>query len=858
MSLSTDRVYAMPLCDIPLEPSYKNPIYFDETGRLTSADNKSPTRATFFTKYSSSYKANGSGYHEVNFSLGNTVRTSITLEITKEYQLNANYMHIIWSDIKGAKGQKLPNDLFYFISSVEQITGNVYKYMLVLDVITTYSPYLDIRGNKPLFTERKHCNRWGEGIYDMGTNVHYPIISGKSSDALLSDDIDGRFKAEVLVKQEELQFIKDDTSSDSNLYEGALDIKNTKLWLYVFVLRSGEPDGYQYLYRTKYSSEKGGMYFPFNTYCAPISENNKVYHSKNLVGAPVSNTVMSLDAQHLYNKYVDDVNLLGIRISNIPPFTAVIPLLNYDDNEPRVAGHYATIKGEYKTVSALSNKKIFQLTETYAKAIGVSYFTDRFVQREGSDTIGYLRLIEINYNLLNNYTEPLIATVENDLPIISDDDLSYTKPRNLLYEPKLYTTPFCRYGIKLQGSEFKEYDKLMAYDSRQDAIITKQGVVSPDSQKVFYTINSGVYKNYYKLNQGLTFSPAYALPMINDVYKNFLATQSSQQLQSMVMGSIGGMAQAGIGLATMGLGTGASAVKGTGGLIGGVLGTVNSITGYYAKRQDMQNAPDSASKMGQNILSDTFSNNPQECYIVEYEMIDKEKNMVADYFYSNGYKVIRNCVFKWEAGVSLDDYMITRTLFNHLKINDEGFMNDLYAYEDVAGVKYEYPISPEQRRILGEIFANGVSLWTLYGITSGDDVDKYYLSKQYENAELKEMRTVGGRPEIVYMTITHSVQNNEGYTPELELRLDDYGYYFDLPTEYTVEDGLAQWIYNQIMGTSVSAIALREKWNVLVDVPHYKLTFINKENGVKGNSSADFDFNDFSGGTASFTFRKGL
>ena len=820
--LDSEKVWVMPLCDIPLEPSYKNPVYFDESGVLNDGTYKSPSRATFFEKYDSDFDTSGTGYQEVNFELGDTINTSVTLEINDTHKLNANYLHVIWSKVSESSSlKKLPNNLFYFVKSVKQLTTTTFKYQLELDVITTFSPYLHIRGNKPLFTERKHCNRWeGFKITGLSNDKILAFKTGAKADVILGDDIDGRFTAEKLVSNTELEFNFSNFDED-NLYSQAFNIKEAKLWLYVFVLRSDDHN-----YSTFYQSYTGAdLSLPFATFVAPLVSggNVKVYHNE--TGNVTASTIRNLNAFALYNKYVDDVNLIGIRISNVSPFNSVVPIYARYDEQP-----------------TLSGKTIFTIDDTN---LGGSFPYDNYFLHPD----GYFKVQSLQYSIFNN--TPQTAYLENTLPTFNYTDFTLGDNKNNIYEPKLYTTPFYRYGLKLQGSDIKDYDKIMAFDNGfDDGKVTKQGVVSPDSQKVFYSIDSGVYKDLYKSNIGLTFNPAYSLPMVNDVYKNFLATQNNQQITSLAFGILGGTTQAITGGMMAGLSgkNMSGVVKGTGTATSGIMGVGSSIAGYFAKRQDMKNAPDSISKMGQNVIADVISDNYQECYVIEYDLVDKEKEMVADYFYENGYKVNRECVFSWDLSlINPDDYLITRTLFNFVMINDESFINNLQAYE-VSGVKtYTYTLSPAQRNMIGSIFAKGVCLWTLYGITSGNDIEKYYLSKQYENVELEKIIEDKGTNELITISIT-SGDNNLDTSGEYkcELVVNGIGVMIDFPVEagvkwsYTQQE-ITQLIYNKLIGNS----SITTLYDITLDLLVNKIYVLAKNSGAIGGSlQIDFEHND--------------
>ena len=845
--LDSEKVWVMPLCDIPLEPSYKNPVYFDEKGVLNDGTYKSPSRATFFEKYDSDFSTSGTGYQEVNFELGDTINTSVTLEINDTHKLIANYLHVIWSKVNESSSlKKLPNNLFYFVKSVKQLTTTTFKYQLELDVITTYSPYLHIRGNKPLFTERKHCNRWGVAR-NVNNKMILPFKTGASADVLLGDDIDGRFKAEKLVKtspltnfNSELPIVHDNLRVPQelvlNLNNATLDIRNVKTWLYVHILRSSSNPTYS----TKiYKDGKNYLELPFATFIAPLDYWDKTNNLNSVLCDRAGTYYLNQpSAKKLYDTFVDDVNLLSIRISNINPYSL------YKTGTNAYTSNYKYIELEQVWQGIFPDGDGVLLVDgTYGESSQSLYNGDIFWQ-----------INSLSYNAVN--TLPTQSPIANDLPTFNYTDFNLGDNKNNIYEPKLYTTPFYRYGLKLQGSDIKDYDKIMAFDNGFDDInVTKQGLVTPESQKVFYSIDSGVYKDLYKSNIGLTFNPPYSLPMINDVYKNFLATQSNQQLQSVIMGTIGSVAQIGLGIATAGVGTSSSAVvKGIGGASGGVFGGINSITQYFAKRQDMKNAPDSITNAGQSTLPDYSSQNYEDCYVIEYDLVDKEKEMVADYFYENGYKVNRECVFSWDlSSINPDDCLITRTLFNFVMIADESFINNLQAYEVSGGVTYTYTLSPAQRNMVGSVFAKGVCLWTLYGVTTGNDIDKYYLSKQYENIELLTL--------INYQYLTFSmtfsgctVGVDDAYI-SIGFDIDELTFAWDdimltAETGIMSADELTNFIYETITNTDPvgswyeANMSLLSQFDVFVE--DGKIIFRSKTYGVREHTFYTMITHDFS------------
>jgi hypothetical protein len=421
----------MPLCDIPLEPSYKNPIYFDEKGKLNDGTYLSPSRATFFEKYDSNFDTSGTGYQEVNFQLGDTIRTSLTMEVTDTSKLNANYLHIIWSKVSEATStRKLPNQLFYFVKGVNQVTGNVYKYDLELDVITTFSPYLQIRGNKPLLTERKHCNRWGD-YFTIDNFAYLPFRTGQDADAVLGDEIDGRFRAEIPLYTEEIALEYEPikmigVNPEVTIYNpnlgSTLDVRKVKSWLYVFVLRNNNTRETIVEYDTNKQ-----VTLPYDTFVAPLSfeDGYNASYTSAVVKVNDDYYLNLVSAKKLYNTFVDNPDLISIRVSNVNPYVTGQHFIYEDINQHLDLGY---------------------ADNTTAIIRGV----DGEAEYQGDC---YLKVYRLSYNGANYL--PQKATIKNDLPVFPYSSYTLGNLRNPygVYEPKLYTTPFRRFGIKLQGSD---------------------------------------------------------------------------------------------------------------------------------------------------------------------------------------------------------------------------------------------------------------------------------------------------------------------------------------------------------------------------------------------------------------------
>jgi hypothetical protein len=238
----------------------------------------------------------------------------------------------------------------------------------------------------------------------------------------------------------------------------------------------------------------------------------------------------------------------------------------------------------------------------------------------------------------------------------------------------------------------------------------------PEITKSYLRIKApvGLYEDGTDENyMGLVSSIDNSLPIANDAYSSFLASNKNFHMQNVLS-----YVQQGIGIVRSGLsGAASGAVTGlgagpAGAITGGVAGAAtNIITGAVnlgfsiAQKNlsidNMKNAPGSIKNANGNPLFNMYVNDIS-LFIEEYDAMDNDKQQLDDIMYLNG--------FAYDRLDNIRDYDNIRHYFNFVQANIETF----------SGVS----MSNQIRDDLKMRFANGVRFW------NQDNID--YTMENYE------------------------------------------------------------------------------------------------------------------------------
>ena len=623
---------------------------------------------------------------EYNFDYSNGLVTSLTLDVPKQY-LNANYMLV-----EDTTGQ---NTFYYFITgyniSCVTETSVTAKFNLECDVIATYGKsFMEGVIDKPLFTERKHSQRFSktENAFEC-------------CDLSLSEDVTINCKPSVV--REVYDYKLKDMPSKS------------PLWVYLYKLEVGD-------------SSVANISSLTYIYAFPMVD---IFRYKvPSKTSPNTLTLYECNPNDILSFAYDDTNTASIRFSPFPPFSTLqnANIQTFEENGKEV--FEITIGNVEWYESDTGSKPKFN--------IGENVFTSGLIKINHTDLV----LTTDQFTLLLVEQKELEYTLENIdnksfLPIITKPTLMTNKSISL--EPKLLFSPCTKYDIyQRSGKPYEFYPELVVisqplrnvYEIKSYTSFSLMNNVTSTFVKIGGDYNT-TWEND-KLNYGLVVSENYNFPSGSNALKNFKDTQLTQYATNTSLKAIGGI-----------LG-GISSIKNPIIAGAGIVTGVGAIASAISKNIDLKNTPNQLSNSGNNVFQDivyTYGNSYNDGgllpKIVVTELTKSEQEMLLDYFYHNGYNTQRMCYFKTSLDYEdiIDNRLLTRTNFNYVKLNDN------FRYHLTGS-----DIPPVVIDKLTNIFNNGITLWTLFNFgnirligefdTWENDVAPYFMKDTYENIEI--------------------------------------------------------------------------------------------------------------------------
>lgn len=666
--------------NIPLSNNYSNVVHFtpmytlkeDERSRLDKI-----TREAFFKHYDTNFNES-SKYIKYNFNMGDIVTTNINVNIGNDTSLlSCNYLHVI-KEVEG----ELPSGLteaFYFITNITQYNGKIYKFDLEMDVWTTYDRDTNpISFKTTIFTERKHCNRWSEDFDYIHLYNEY---------AALPDDIDSHHSASILTNINSIkttQFSNDEKIN--KLYFGTT-------WKYIFVnLNNTYLQQYNPKNKTLEDSKEVSSFIKnqnlnYMIICIPIDCKIKVITN--------DTTSQSLEG-YLYDisEHLKTSAILGIKVTNIPPCSLIKSNITYD-----------TTNNEYNI--DISNQSTNEIIKYY-RDVDTKYLNPILI-------IDEVKSLPINFAL------PITNTS------ITFIQYKKTKLKNMIYEPKLFTSPYMIQGIQPQYGRCYPYDFYLYGDSAKDSIkMIKDGMcLLNENYETYIYKGSNIVDNEdmaisYSLNNPCD------MPYDIDAYKQAMATSRN----SMIMGMLTNTST------SLNSTIGNTITNNIPNAIKSGLDIISTPLNYVAKINDLKNTPNTMASNGSSILYFLDKYNLETKYVT-YEMPQTEKEIVFDYYYNYGYRLDKmqwyNPTYIRDLNVESihnlkynQDIILIRKLFNYFKTNDDSLIEKM---------NFEAPLPIKQ--VIASILQKGTKIWTLIKGKSmtDDELLDCFLSEDYENWE---------------------------------------------------------------------------------------------------------------------------
>jgi hypothetical protein len=702
---TTIKVY--PFINNFLFPDYKNVIRFQSESH----------RVAFFSSTSvggTNFSASGgtSAYQTINFNWNDGYETTIRITNTDNSSttsstnfLQNNYLHVVESI-----GELTPIQYFYFIVSAKFVNVDVIEYRVLLDVFTTHIQ--NISSDQPIMTERRHCQRW----LRSGTTPFFNYRLN-NKDAILGDDIDSSFNAKIPTSFQSMQIeYFTDTSTiptemedyDDNFRAFVNQQLNDTLWIYAFILN---PETTSPIGTSIYNGDitEGRFDLGYRVLVAPL-EPMRVFR-----GRPSGTTYTSFDWSYTNLMKIinsNDINprAISIRVSPVAPFNNRMKF-----NFVKVGETFAEAEFKYGTSgrvelwinSSASNTHADLFFLDVGSGIGASkWFVAPSVggsSTEWGDKVNFAIGLN-NYSVVQDVlTNTLLETYEydNNLPFIPSASFpTNTTNKNKIYEPKLYTTPFKRLELSTGYSPVKELNQLYFSDTKLKLEVND--IPSIADQKYSYAISKSVNNPFYnqnlQFNNGLVGNNVYEFPIIKDKFADYVANHSNYILSGLAVPMIESLVGAGSRLATSNV-AGAVSVG-----VGGGLSAIQ----FALQLDDLKKAPDTIKATGNNIIHDLVSNTLLNAKIVSYELTNEQKEMVFDYFYERGYRIMRESVWakadasSFPSGYGSGDALFNRSRFNYIKLNDDELLRKL--------TNTNTPIMPKARDMIINVLNRGVRM----------------------------------------------------------------------------------------------------------------------------------------------------
>lgn len=722
--------YIKLLKNVPLDNSYSNPILFSDA--VVPDGMVKVTYDNFFSKYSDNgvWMPSVNDLH-MNIRIGDGINTTIIVP-DAQWQPSYNYAIIRFTEneIKPCQYQvdgsgRVNQPFFYFITNCVPLGKGGYVLTLELDVMTTYFSHIKL--DHQIFTERKHCNRFR--YLDEKYTLQW-------KDAVLGDNIDGSFNANVIDKVVYPDFIyvnRDSVNLDA-VYN-ALNKELTKYqWVYLFFTKLPQDVGETEMIEdavTMKIAGKDGNYVDTQVYCMAFPT-KEIAININYTDDNVSEGIdYGVDTMN-YKYIIEQAGCIGAKLSNRPPFDSSIIYDNTNTSYIGTTNNFTKIVLSfnvtlYSNFYSGANNNIAFIRTRRGKT------TDKFYTFLLVKYINEVEVLSKDVNIGENFNIPFMLSDEL-LDIINQ----YKSTRLYTIEPKLYCKPFYNVVLSSQYGTAYNYNLLMLNEEKLN--ISVFNGITPEPEKIYTYIKSGngsPYRLQKICNIGSTIINDNNIPYKSDAYAQYLSSHRSSVITGLAMPVVNGV----VGVASSIMRFGASGGKKaqTGGMIGGVVGSVqnagNELVNYASNICDLQNTPDSIKNMGNNPIHDMYMKNNTHPYIVVNELLGSEKQQVYDYFYDYGYKINRKCYLNVKEFTNTEQ-IITRQKFNYVKINDN-IVNEIEFFEENPRGNITYFVPQIVKQKINSILNRGCKLWTLiYKNQTGATWQDFYLGSDFENAEI--------------------------------------------------------------------------------------------------------------------------
>lgn len=603
----------------------------------------------------------------VNFDAGDLLRTAkAVVEINDTLSLFKilNYNYCLV--INGT----ITETLYFKINKSYQDNGPFVKLELELDAWNTYG--LDLLASNPqALIKRAMLSRYD---FTQKQNNTAPFNYRKDSPLFERESIQD--VAKRTTDKTKLKFIIDTTAENSTFNNFLND--NILCWKYYFLSSnisytfknlSGQTQT-QILNSMRYLRNNGNAGDSnFVVICAPIyksAQSKFIYFTTNQeTGFDWNDGACKLFIEAQQNKYA---NVKAIKYSFIPPF-------KIDDMSANFVIH----------------------------------------------STGNMFWINNNYNVFDGY----LPTSANDVGFavmrgqyIDDKILLTSKEFKAKYltqsienEPKMYNEDYATYRLFIGGQQIDlpvsktSFAPKFYYHEILTPEITKGMICYATSEEtIFGSVDNNVFSTDTEENlTGFSFTIDFSLWIANDAYDNYIANNKNY-LQIIANNNlIKGIGGAFAGSIAGGIGNG-SIAGGIQGIAGALFNQIISMRNAQLTLDNMRNTPQNVSNINSDPLLIDSITKELGIYIEIQEPLEHEQKMIKDYFKQFGYTYNR-------LGL-LNNFIKTRKYFNYI----EADINDI-----------DIDVSEDVKRILKNLFSNGIRFWHDKNIPINYDYNNYEL-----------------------------------------------------------------------------------------------------------------------------------
>ena len=612
---------------VPFDNSYKNVLFrpvnvSDEINGSGNTYNKMDmsnflddmkVSSLDTTKKFKSYSVVG----EYNFPYINSLNTQVVLEIPNEF-VYSNYLRVV--STKPHTANELDYVEYYFITDFTVLNTNetmtTIRFNLECDVFATYgSEFFNAIVNRPLYTERKHCQR-----YLIGDTIPY------CPDIINSDDVLNGCKSSIVKSAKSLAL------TVNNSYD---DI----IWCYISY-KSADPT---------ISPTLKGIPTICTQICFPMVREFKLV-------IPNTNAIL-IHPKEILNQLYDDVKTYYIKFAQYPPFTSL----------ENASFEYNKVIDEY---TLTINELLTNTNTNYTFKIGNNVFVGTyskpeiaFCLMEQNDTEYQYVNITGDININNIPSKPTTNIREKDLKLYFAPITQYYLTQRSSGDFEIHPEFLMNEKPLTYGINVKTYFTATMQDNAYYHFVRASG----DN----YTMFDNMLNNSFKTSLNYNF------PTGEDALKTFNATQSSKYNTSNLLkgitsflGMIGGAGLTAVnpmfGIATIG--------GSASGLANAIANPIANKTDLLNTPDKINNT---GSSLFGDYSSLIDNDNLQLHYYIK-SMSETELKNLDDYFYKYGYNVGRDCRFftyfkpiTTTSSNYVDTRLITRKSFNYVKIKDD-------------------------------------------------------------------------------------------------------------------------------------------------------------------------------------------